>query len=658
MADLARQTADALKRAIDKHQKGDVKAAARLYKKVLRNHDGNFMANNYYGLILLSEGKYKKALQHFKISLENRPGWLEAHLNIARVALKTGDTGLAIQHGKKALEADPQNAQAYMYLGTASHAGGDPDKALEYFKKTIEINPSHAGAYNSIGGVYAEAQAYKKALPWFEKAVELEPDFALAWNNMGVALRTLNNLDRSLASYNKALSINPGYVSAISNKADLITDIGGSEQALPMYESIWESPDFMENMHTNYLMALHYAPDIDMNKIFKAQTKWGRRFADKKTPKLHKSGNINPPKSKSPLRIGLVSGNFHRHPVGYMIIAAMENIDAERFHLFYYSDTNPDKHDDITARLKATSRQWHETRYLPEARMLRTIEEDKIDMLIDLSGHSEGSRLVLFGHRPAPVQVEWVGGLFGTSGLRDMDWIIGDNVEIPEGDEKWYTEKVYRMPDDYICYDPPEYLPEVGPLPAIDKGYITFANFNNGPKTNSKGIGLWAGVLKSVPNSKLMLKNKVYDHDFVKEDFLEKIAAHGIEPERIIFRGGTSHKEHLSALNEADIALDPYPYTGGLTTCESLMMGVPTITWPGPHFAGKHSATHLTAAGYPDFIADGADDYVNRAVDLAGDLEELASYRAGMREKVLASPLCDGPRFARNFEQAVIYMIN
>lgn len=645
MPDLASQTADALKRAVDKHQKGDVKAAAKLYKQVLKNHSGNFLANNYYGLILMREGKLKQALRHFKSALDGKPGWEEAHANIAQASLKLGDMQQAIDHAGKA----PGHYGALMCLGAAQHALGEPKKALKSFEKAAKIQPDNPGVYNSIGGIYAEAEKYAEATKWFEKAIKLKPDFALAWNNYAVALRYCERFKDSLKAYDMAIQINPDYTSAISNRSDLKTFLGQSEGALADYESIYNKTDLTESMHSNYLMALHYAPDVEMETIFEKQKDWGRRFSDPKKPKKHERG-AGIKNAGSPLRIGFVSGNFNRHPVGFMILAAVENLNKERFSLHYLSDTNIDKHDEITLRIKATAKTWHDTRYISEGQFLELLEKEKIDVLFDLSGYSEGSRMSLFGYRPAPVQVKWVGGLFGTTGMRDMDWIIGDPVEIPDGDERWYTEKIYRMPDDYICYTPPSYLPDASPPPAVENGFVTFGNFNNGPKTNSVGIKLWSDVLKALPGSKLMLKNKIYNHNIVTRDLLNKMADHGVGEDRIIFRGGTSHKDHLSALNDVDIALDPYPYTGGLTTCESLMMGVPTITWPGPHFAGKHSATHLTAAGYTEFIAGSAEDYVALAQKWAEDIDALADLRAGMREKVLASPLCDAERFAKNFE--------
>ena len=657
MANLASKTADALKKAVQKHQAGDTKGAEKLYKQVLKNHSDNFLANNYFGVILMGKGQYKPALKHFQTALKNKPGWPEAHLNIAQAALKLEDFETAKPHAEKVTKADPKNYKAWICLGNARYALGDANGALKAYQKAVEANPNDAGGYNSIGGVYGAHEAYSQARPWFEKALACNPVYTTAWNNLGVALRYTKEYDLAFKAFDKALELQPGYASPLTSKAELLTFLSGSEKALELYEDILDSPDITPAMYSNYLMALHYAPDVPQEKIFNAHKEWGKRFADRESPKLCKKGKRQK-KEEAPIKVGLVSASFRRHPVGYMIVAAMENINPRKLELYYYSDNTPKKNDDLTQRLQKTAKQWTEIKGLPDLKVAEKIRADHIDVLIDLAGHSDGSRLGMFGLRPAPVQVEWVGGLFDTSGLEDMDWIIGDPVEIPEGDEKWYTEQVYRMPDDYVCYDPPDYLPDVGPLPARENGYITFANFNNGPKTNSKSIKLWADVLKAAPDSKLMLKNKIYEDDFVKNDLIEKIEAHGVSADRIIFRCGTPHEEHLKALNEVDIALDPYPYTGGLTTCESLMMGVPTITWPGPHFAGKHSATHLTAAGYPELIAESAEDYVQKATDLAKDLKKLASYRVEMRDNVLASPLCDANRFARNFEKAIKEMLS
>ena len=657
MSNLASKTADALKRAVDSHQKGDLKTAANHYKTVLKHHSGNFLANNYYGLILMQEGRYKYALKHFQTALKNKPDWAEAQINIAQLYLKLDDPDNAKSFAQKAVKSNPSIFKAWMILGSCAHELGDQALALDAFQNAVKrasaANPDQmAEALNALGGVYADYDMYDESIKWFEKALEVKHDYALSWNNLGLALRMTNKHDKALDAYDRAIDIAPSYTSAISNRADLLTFLGRGEEAYNDYKQIYSHPGFSQAMHSNYLMALHYMPDIDMNDIFKAQCEWGERFANHLKPK-HRKRNQHK-QSKQIYKIGLVSSSFACHPVGFMILPAMENINKDQFHLYYYSDTAHKKHDFITDKLKATATKWTDTWRQPNAHFMQSILDDDLDILFDLSGHSEGTRLAVFGHRLAPVQVQWVGGLFGTSGIKDMDWILGDHVEIPEGDDKWYTEKIYRMPDDYICYQPPYYLPDFNrDLPALKNGYVTFANFNNGPKTNSKSIRLWADVLKSVPDSKFMVKNKIYDHDSVRQDFISKMQAHGIDKDRLIFKGNTSHEDHLRSLNDVDIALDPTPYTGGLTTCESLMMGVPTVTWPGPHFAGRHTATHLTAAGYSHFIANSDQDYIHIAQKWACDLDNLCALRIDMRADVLASPLCDGKRFASAFEKSI-----
>jgi predicted O-linked N-acetylglucosamine transferase (SPINDLY family) len=268
-------------------------------------------------------------------------------------------------------------------------------------------------------------------------------------------------------------------------------------------------------------------------------------------------------------------------------------------------------------------------------------------VLFDLAGHTGYNRLLAFARKPAPIQITWI-GYEGTTGLAAMDYILADRFEIPAGDEVHYRERVLRMPTGYVCYEPPADAPPVSPLPAAASGCVTFGSWNNPAKVGPPVIEAWAEILRRTPGARLLLKYRAWDEPLLSSRFAELFAARGVDPRRLEFLGWSSHAESLALYERIDLALDPFPFSGSATTCDALWMGVPVVTCPGQTFAGRHSLSHLSAVGLTETIAGDLDQYVALAVTLAHDLPRLAGLRAGLRERTAASPLCDGPRFARD----------
>jgi predicted O-linked N-acetylglucosamine transferase (SPINDLY family) len=280
------------------------------------------------------------------------------------------------------------------------------------------------------------------------------------------------------------------------------------------------------------------------------------------------------------------------------------------------------------------------------------IRADRIDILFDLAGHTAGNRLLVFARKPAPIQVTWA-GYVGTTGLAAMDYILADRYEIPPQSEMYYCERVLRMPDGYVCYDPPAYAPPVSPLPAQEKGYVTFAAFHNPAKITPQVVEVWAQVLNRLPRARLVLKYLGMDDPSVVGRLADLFAGQGIDKARLEFLGYSPHGEALAQYQRIDVALDTFPYNGGLTTCEAIWMGVPVVTCPGETFASRHSLSHLSNVGLTETIAGDLEEYVELAATLAGDLRRLAALRAGLRDRMASSPLCDGKRFAENFAEVL-----
>ncbi len=303
--------------------------------------------------------------------------------------------------------------------------------------------------------------------------------------------------------------------------------------------------------------------------------------------------------------------------------------------------------DDLTRRFQAAAAQWRDVAGVSDQRLAEQIRADQIDILFDLAGHTAHNRLLVFARKPAPIQVTWA-GYVGSTGLKAMDYLIADRYEIPPDAERHYRERLLRMPDGYVCYDPPVYAPQVARLPALDHGQVTFGCFNNPAKITPQAIEVWARILRQLPGARLVLKYKGWSDCGVARRFTEMFAAQAIDPGRLELLGSSPHVKLLAEYNRIDLALDPFPYNGGLTTCEALWMGVPVVTCPSETFASRHSLSHLSNVGLTETIARDLDEYVELAVSLAGDLPRLAGLRAGLRARMAASPLCDATRFAAN----------
>jgi protein O-GlcNAc transferase len=396
-------------------------------------------------------------------------------------------------------------------------------------------------------------------------------------------------------------------------------------------------------LHSRVLQFLQYADAAALEPLQHLHREWNQIHAQPLLP-------ANPPRgkplaSKHPLRLGFVSADFGTHPVAFLTLAALENLDKTRCSITCYSDRTAEDH--YTRRFRAASDLWRSVAGWTDEEIARQVRDDQIDVLIDLAGH-HGKRLLVFARKPAPLQLTWA-GYVGTTGLVAMDGLIADRFHVLPAEETFYCEQVLRMPHSYICYLPPEDAPPVAPLPAQSSGRFTFGSFNNFAKCGSIILDVWAEILRREPNTQLLLKSPGLQLAQNQVLFIDRFGRRGIGAERILFEGSSPQAEHLAAYGRVDLALDTLPYSGGVTTCDALWMGVPVVSCPGPTFAGRHSTSHLSNAGFSNFVAADLNGYVELARYYVHHPAELAAIRAPMRETMRASPLCDAARFASDF---------
>ncbi|HEY0834275.1 MAG TPA: hypothetical protein VGE72_10250, partial [Azospirillum sp.] len=447
------------------------------------------------------------------------------------------------------------------------------------------------------------------------------------------------------AAGGRALALDPALAGAMIDRASALLDDGRIAAAIAeCRRALAVAPDNAD-CHSNLLLTLQYSPDHTAADLLAEHRAWNERHGRPRA--VHIARHANPPDPERRLRVGYVSADLGYHPVGYFLAPVLPAHDRRAVEVFCYSAK---REDGLTRRLRAAADHWRPIHGLDEAAVAAMIAADGIDILVDLAGHTGGNRLTVFARKPAPVQATWA-GYVGTTGLSAMDALIADARHMPPGTEPTAVERVVRLPDGYVCVLPREGAPDVGPLPALANGHVTFGCFNNRVKLSAPTLALWARLLNRLPTARLLLKTHQFDDPRVCAHLLAEFAGLGGDAARVDLSGRAEHADLPGWYNRVDVALDPFPYSGGLTTLEALWMGVPVVTLGGgDRFCSRHSAGHLTVAGLERCIAPDADAYVDRAAGLAGDLPGLAALRSGLRARMAASPLCDGERFARNLE--------
>jgi len=549
---------------------------------------------------------------------------------------------------ERATQLDQTDVQGFYLLGTAQLALKDWAQASRHLKKCLSLDQDYGLAHMQLARVYLAQGRRDAAAESIDTALTLSPDNAEILTHRMNIFSAVRRMEDVLDDCRRLLHLEGDNPRAHNLVAVKYCEMGDFAQGAHHFEeALKRKPDYLEAF-SNRIFNAHYDPTLTAGDIAELIQRWRARFSPAKRPSRPEARDRD---ESRPLTIGLLSAGLRMHPVGQMITSVLENLPDQDFRLIAYS--NNDLKDALTRRLRAITDQWHNVGGQPDAVVEALIRQDQVDILIDLSGHTDGNRLRLIAREPAPVIVKWVGGLVNTTGLDAIDYLISDSVETPPGCDADYLEKLIRMPDDYICYMPPEHAPPVGPLPAAENGFVTFGCLNNPAKVNPGLIGEWARLLTELPGSRLLLKSGQYSDAAFRERLWSDFKAAGIEQERILLEGPEHHAAFLDTYNRIDIALDPWPYSGGLTTCEALLMGVPVITLPGPTFAGRHAASHLVNAGLPELVVDNWEAYRARARDLAGDLDNLATVRRHLRDTLLQSPVCDAPRFAAHLSAAL-----
>ncbi len=590
----------------------------------------------------------KKSLVLEPAAGKKRDNTIKERINLAAKWLLT-EPAKSLQMLLELVSENAENVYLWILMAQAQqHLGASADAELS-LNKALAISPNNLDLINAKSEFLYQNDRLGELNEYLHEVIEFHgySDKEEILSVQALVLLKLNKFDEAEAAYNFLTERFPENWLYWNNRGFVKQQLALFDEMDAAYSKSCEhSPDNL-TPHFNRIASLHYFPGKSAEEIMALCKAW-----QEKNRPINFTRAVA--KNQSPnkrLRLGLISDGFRIHPVGNMISAAMTQVPASQIEFYAYSTNKVE--DIITHRIKSFCAKWQCISDKSDKELSDILRDDEIDILFDLNGYNENSRMMTFLTAPAPVQIKWVGGLISSTGLETMDYLLSDKVQTPAGSDTLYTEKLIRMPGDYICYDPPGYLPSIKPAPVNDKGYITFGCFNNGSKINDVILGQWATILLEVPESRLFLKSANFDSESFKERIFSVLESHGIDRERVRIESSSPHKVLLESYNEVDIALDPWPYSGGLTTCEALAMGVPVVTLPGPTFAGRHSATHLVNAGLPELVADNWEQYINITVGLTKDLKSLNIIRSNLRNILLSSPVCDGKLFAKHFTDAM-----
>lgn len=534
----------------------------------------------------------------------------------------------------------PSRAARLLEEAAAAHGRGERAAAESRVREALALEPNSANAQQMLGGLLLDRGLHLEAMPWLESAARLQPQ-AGTFYNLGLARHATGRLEAAIDAFRSAVRLNPEWVDALNNLGTCLLELGFAHAAVDVLRQCLGKPGLTPLTFSNLLLAMQYLPEVSLDESLQLHRRFGEAIEATAQPLPTRVVRALGGK----LRVGLVSGDFRTHPVGLLLQGLLPELAQHEIECWAYSARAGLPGDPMPARLAALVAGWRDIEQMDDATAARMIAADGIDILIDLSGHTSHNRLGVFARRPAPVQVSWL-GYGATTGLSRIDYVLGDPWSNPPGDEAQFVERLVRMPVPRLPFTPPAEAPEVAPPPALAKGHVTFGCFNNIAKLNPTVVTLWASILREVHGSRLFLKGRQFDHTAPREALTTAFVQHGVSRDRLQFEGFQRRAEYYTAFSEVDIALDPFPFTGGTSTLDALWMGVPVVSLRGDRMIARQGEMILAPLGLEDWLCNGIDRYRTRAVAAVADSQSLARLRGELRTRVAASPAADMMRYA------------
>lgn len=645
---MSATTAEKLAEALGRYRKGEVAEAAELYAEIIASDPRTHEAYNMMGVIAYQAGEADEAIRFLTKAIALKQDFIDAWANLATVRDAAGHLADAVDAARRATMLAPQHPVLRFNLANLLAKSGQKAAAAAEYQVAVALLPAFADAWNNLGMALLDLGDLAGATHAFEQACTHKPDYREARYNLANTYRDAGRLGDAEREMRAVIAATPT-AKAYNSLGNILGDMARPEDAHAAFRKAVATDPTWVAVGSNLMSAMQYLPSITAADLADAHNQWADAFGFARAPApAFQDWNRDPERK---LRIGLVSPDFGVHPVGLLSVRLFEHLDPDRLAPVIFS-TRAEPHEDAISRRIAARTAWLRLNGASDETLEAEIRAREVDILFDMSGHTSGHRLAVFARKPAPVQLSWI-GYVGTTGVGAIDYVLADPRHARDARAFPGPEQYLRMPHGYICFDPPpdELAARVAPS-AIGRP-VTFGCLNNPAKLNDKVIASFARILSRVTGSKLILRFRGLNDPAVRERLENQFALHGISSARLDIRGGAPREEFLRTYREIDVALDTFPYSGGLTTCEALSLGVPVLTFPGATFAGRHATSHVTAAGFPELSAPSQAAFEDAAVALGQDPIRISVLRADLLGRVRASPLCDGAKFARDFELAI-----
>lgn len=601
------------------------------------------------GTALMAAGRAVLAQSAFAEAEALAPSAIDVALRAIDAATEAGTLPPTLERLIRRCRDDPFNPVAHAARGVVLERLGQHADAMDALEVATALAPDAIVPFWLLGAILARGNRLPAAETALRRAHDLDPLHPRIANDLAAVLTRMHRHREALGILSKLTDWSGREASVLCNLATATVSLGHQDDAVRAAERATELEPWSVLPWRALCNTLPYWTGVDGTRLLAASRACARRLPRQALPPFR--GTPDPNRR---LTIGLLSGSLRSHPVGWLTVAGFEALDPDRFRLICLGRRAEDT-DPIAHRFRAIASDWIDSDMLDDRALALCARDKGLDLLIDLGGYGDAGRMPACAHRLAPVQIKWVGMQNHSTGLPEMDWFLTDRWETPAELEHLYSERMLRLPDGYVCYSPPPYAPDPAPLPALANGCITFGCFNNLAKIGPAVIRAWARILNRVPGARLILKTHQFDEAGTAAEILAAFSGAGVDPTRIALRGASRHRAFMGEYNDIDIALDPFPYSSGLTTCEALWMGVPTLVRAGEIFAARHSYSHMCNVGLADWTAHDPGSYEALAVAKAADIAALARLRATLRGRVKSSPLTDAKRFGANLGAAFRY---
>ncbi len=631
--------------AVRFHQGNDLKRAEQLYRQILQADSAHDGALHLLGVLAYQTGHHADAIALLKQAVALKPGVANYQYHLGVVYKDQGKIAEASDYLRQAVKCDPNHPAAHNNLGIILQRLGRFAEALDCFRQALRINPRQASTLSNMGIACEGLGRLDEAMACYQDSLHIDPAQVNTHINLGLAHFSQGELDAACACYRHALAVDPNHADA-HNNLGLILKLQGllAEATACHRRALALKPDFAA-AHSDLLYTMIFDADQNPEAIFAEHQRWNQMHAAPLAEFVRPHDNEKNPERR--LRIGYVSPDFREHPVGRFLLPLLASHDHGNFEIFCYSSVP--KPDPFTDQCRSHAEIWRDVSGMSDEDLANNIRQDRIDILVDLSMHTGGNRLLVFARKPAPIQVTYL-AYCGTTGLNAIDYRLTDPyLDADDRNEIFYSEKSMRLPETYWCYQPVAATLENMPLPSSRLGSITFGCLNNFSKATMPTLDTWSRILRKMSEARLLLFVPAGSARIRLQEFFgrREIAASHLE-----FVDKLPMADYFRTYERIDVALDPFPYGGGTTTCDALWMGVPVVCLAGQAAVGRGGVSILSNIGLTELIAQDTDAYVRIALELAEDRTRLARLRATLRERMRNSRLMDAPRFARHVEAA------